>query len=141
MNETNSSLKFVDYVVNNIEFKLNEHFDDQPVDLKFDIDRDVEYLEDMENTMYVNLSIKIFENAFENNYPFFMNISLTGIFELNNVEIEKREVFAEVNAVAILFPYVRSLVSSFTANANVSPLILPTINVVKLIEDKYKKGS
>lgn len=31
-------------------------------------------------------------------------------------------------------PYVRALVSSFTANANVTPLILPTVNINKLLD-------
>ena len=40
---------------------------------------------------------------------------------------------------AILFPYIRALVSTFTANANVPPLILPPINVVNLIENVSKE--
>lgn len=40
------------------------------------------------------------------------------------------------NAVAILFPYVRALISSYTANANVTPLVLPPINVNQLLRNK-----
>lgn len=65
-----------------------------------------------------------------------MSVNLTGIFELDGIDIDKREIYAEVNAVAILFPYIRALVSNFTANANVAPLILPTVNVMKMLTDK-----
>ena len=33
------------------------------------------------------------------------------------------------NALAIMYPYIRSLVTGYTANSNVTPLILPVINV------------
>lgn len=138
MEEINSSLRFVDYFVDYVDFRLNNEFEDQPVNLKFDIDRNVDYLEDENNTMLVTLIVKVFDNALEKNYPFSMNVSITGVFELNNVAVERKEVFAEVNAVAILFPYIRALITNFTANVNVAPLILPAINVVKLMEDKSK---
>jgi len=138
MEEINSSLRFVDYFVDYVDFKLNNEFEDKPVNLKFDIDRSVDYLEDENNTMLVTLVVKVFDNALKKNYPFSMNVSITGVFELNNVAVERKEVFAEVNAVAILFPYIRALITNFTANVNVAPLILPAINVVKLMEDKSK---
>ena len=43
------------------------------------------------------------------------------------------------NAIAILYPYVRALISTYTANANINPLILPAINVNKLIENSEDK--
>lgn len=138
MEEINSSLRFVDYFVDYVDFKLNNEFEEKPVNLKFDIDRSVDYLEDENNTMLVTLVVKVFDNALKKNYPFSMNVSITGVFELNNVAVERKEVFAEVNAVAILFPYIRALITNFTANVNVAPLILPAINVVKLMEDKSK---
>lgn len=140
MEEFNSSLKFVDYYVDYVDFKLNNNFEDQSVKLNFDINRNIEYIEDGSNTMLVTLIVEIFKDAEKENYPFSMNVSITGHFELNEISMEKREVFAEVNAVAILFPYIRSLISTFTANVNVAPLILPAINVVKLIEDKYNSA-
>lgn len=36
------------------------------------------------------------------------------------------------NSIAILFPYIRSMVSTVTLQANVRPLILPTLNLVSL---------
>lgn len=130
-----SGLRFIDYTVNKINFEINREFEERPLNVKFNIDRLVEYIEDDENTMLVTLDVSIFENAEKNNFPFSLEINLTGVFELDNIYMEDRVSFAEVNAVAILFPYVRAIVSTFTANANVPPLILPPINVVSLIEN------
>lgn len=139
--EINSGLRFIDYVVNDIEYRANQNFIDQDVTVKFNVFRDVEYLEDENNTILVSLIISIFEDAAENNYPFYLKINMTGIFELDHIHVESREGFAEVNAVAILFPYIRALISTITANVNVPPLILPPINVVNLIEEQKKKNN
>ena len=40
--------------------------------------------------------------------------------------------------VAILYPYARALVSTYTSNANIAPLILPTINVNQFLKNKEK---
>jgi preprotein translocase subunit SecB len=36
------------------------------------------------------------------------------------------------NAIAILFPYVRAFVSTITLQANVAPMVLPTLNLSEL---------
>ncbi|MCI5715829.1 MAG: protein-export chaperone SecB [Bacteroidales bacterium] len=38
------------------------------------------------------------------------------------------------NSIAILFPYMRAFISTISLQANVSPLILPTLNMTKLGE-------
>ena len=64
-----------------------------------------------------------------------MEMEVVGFFSISNVSEEQIENF-KPNAVAILFPYVRALISSYTANANVTPLILPPINVNQLLRSK-----
>lgn len=135
----NSGLRFIDYRVNDIDYRTNQYFEEQNVSVKFNLSRNVEYLDDEDNTMLVSLIVSVFEGAEENNYPFSLKINMTGIFKLDNIYESERESFAEVNAVAILFPYIRSLISTITANVNVPPLILPPINVVNLIEEENDK--
>jgi preprotein translocase subunit SecB len=136
--EIQSVLRFLNYVVNSIEFYTNDTFnEDEPVGIDFNIERAIDYSDD--NTIYVTLKVRIFDHAAEKNYPFSMNLSLTGIFEVGEVTAEEKSQLAEGNAVAILFPYLRSIVSTYSANANVAPLILPPINVLKLIEDQASK--
>ena len=86
------------------------------------------------NEINYKLVVDVFENALENNKPFEMKVHLTGYFI---TEGENPEIF-KANAIAILYPYVRAIVSTYTANANITPLILPAINVNKLIEDQKK---
>lgn len=136
MENIKSTLRFIDYYVNKIEFYNNSEFEDAPAKIDFKITRKVEYLEDEDNTFLVTLNTRIFENARENNYPFSMNISLTGIFEIDNDDVKNRRTFAEINSVAILFPYLRAIVSTYSASANIQPLILPPVNVVKMIQEE-----
>ena len=50
----------------------------------------------------------------------------------NEVSFEEIPDFFYGNSIAILFPYIRSMVSTVTLQANVRPLILPTLNLVSL---------
>ena len=69
-------------------------------------------------------------------YPFSMNLEIVGYFSVSgeNAAIEN----FKSNAVAILYPYARALVSTYTSNANIAPLILPTINVNQFLKNKEK---
>lgn len=131
MEKYESVLKFIRYEVNEIYFKKNISFqlneEGTPIDLKIKPIIDIK-----DKNMNITLQIEIFENAKQNNKPFEMKVNLTGYFitEGGNPEVFK------ANAIAILYPYVRAIVSTYTANANITPLILPTINVNKLIKDQ-----
>lgn len=135
MEEYESVLKFTRYEVNEIFFKKNINFKSKeegtPINLKI---KPLINLRD--NNMDITLQVIIFENAEENNKPFEMKIDITGYFytQESNPQIFK------ANAIAILYPYVRAIVSTYTANANITPLILPAINVNKLIKDQEKES-
>ena len=141
MDNMKSSLKFIDYIVNKVEFYNNPNFEDKPIKIDFDISNNIEFMEDENNTFLLTLNAKVFREPEKNGYPFSMNISITGIFEIAESDIKNKKSFAEVNAIAILFPYLRSLVSTYSANSNIQPLILPPINVVKYMESKNEKAS
>lgn len=134
MSSSNSSLAFKKYFVDKVVFERNETFDiNKGVDIEFDISSRVEFLE--EKCAKVTLVLDIFKNAEIDNKPFEMSVSISGIFEVQNI---KDNILIEQNTLAILFPYARAIVSTYTSSANVAPLILPPINVVKYLEDKYK---
>lgn len=130
-----SSLIFQDYVVNDVEFKLNKEFKEEPITINFNISKNVVFNEKEPTIAYVTINTVVFENAEENNYPFSLKVSIEGKFEVKEASKEEKEYLVNINAVAILFPYVRSLISTYTANANVPPLILPPINVTKMIDE------
>lgn len=58
----------------------------------------------------------------------FLNIE--GQFEFDkDLTDPVKESFFNVNAPAILFPYVRAYISTLTALSGINPIILPTINL------------
>ena len=86
--------------------------------------------------MVVSLQVNIFEKANEKNYPFEMMVQLRGFFTMSDPTIN-----LDSNAIAILYPYIRSIVSVYTSSINVPPLILPVINVNALIEQLENEKS
>lgn len=86
--------------------------------------------------MEIELKVHIFKDALHNNYPFEMTLCIKVFFDIQTSDIDIK--IFEKNAVAILFPYLRALVSTYTANANVAPVILPTMNINSYLETKYK---
>lgn len=134
MEKYNSVLKFNNYIVNEIKYKTNKEFkgSDEGTTININI---VPKIDIKDNNMSITLITNIFSNALENNYPFEMQIDITGDF---STEGDSPDKFVR-NAIAILYPYVRAIVSTYTSSANISPLILPAINVNKLIENQEKK--
>ena len=132
-----SNLRFINYVVNEIRFKYNDQFKMESVKIDFNVKKNIAYNE-QNNSAVVTLDVNVFDDCVENNYPFSFYVRVSGFFEVTNLESKDEKMLIEANAIAILFPYVRSLISSFTVNANVSPLILPPINVLKLFQKEQQ---
>jgi preprotein translocase subunit SecB len=82
---------------------------------------------------FVSISVSIFNENLSVDSPFYLFISLTGEFQFTDNADVDNEFMIDMNAVAILFPYLRSAVTNITSTANIPPLILPTINVSKLL--------
>ncbi len=129
-------MKFVNYIVDYIEFKNNLNFTEEDITIDFDIFPEFLECEDQQD-LIVSLEVRIFEDAVQHNYPFEMKIRLVGYFR---IEGDDREIDKfKPNAIAIMYPYIRSIVTNYTANANVNPLILPVINVNSLIKNRNNK--
>ncbi len=130
-----SILQFEDYIVKNVSFRYNmEYNKDEMVDIDFDVNAEY-YYDENNGSMQVALKTSVFNSENATKYPFSMEIEVVGFFFISNSSKEQIESF-KPNAVAILFPYVRALISSYTANANVTPLVLPPININKLLRSK-----
>ena len=131
MDKYKSKLIFSNYIVKRIDFAYNEKYNGENVNIKLHIDKKVQYID---KQMIVTLIVKLFDDDNEI-YPFKMTVEIKGLFK---IEDNSEGINFEPNAIAILYPYVRAIVSTYTANANVTPLILPPINVNKLIEETNK---
>ena len=69
---------------------------------------------------------------------FELKVQISGTFKLDNWEDEDRNIFINTNAIVILYPFVRSLVATLTANANVPTYVLPVFNLVAWFEKNEK---
>lgn len=63
-------------------------------------------------------------------------VSMTGLFKFE--EIENISSFFTLNAPAIMFPYIRSYISSLTSISGVDTVIIPTLNLSSLKEELEK---
>lgn len=83
--------------------------------------------------------------------PLFIKVRVKGLFSIKS---DKDEISEEMvnqlykkNSLAILFPYLRSLVTDLSSKGSEMPIILPTINIVSLIEsenlikESYNEGN
>ena len=68
-----------------------------------------------------------------------MKVTITGTFKLKDWESKDNIDFIKTNAVAIVYPFLRSLVATITSNANIPPYILPVFNIVAYFEKEDKK--
>lgn len=130
--EMKSILTFKEYKVNKVEFTLNSNWSRRETEIDLNIRKQVTYDEDTKSGV-VKLMTVVFENPEANDYPFSIILEVSGFFDIASDSNEECESLLNVNAVAILFPYIRALITTYTSNANVEPLILPAINVNKLV--------
>lgn len=128
---TISSLRFINYIVNDVKFKSNRIQDDKKFwKLTFDITNSTK-VNKKRDKMEIILKLNVFKNQEES--PFNMEVEISGFFELEGEDDITRY---EANAIAIMYPYLRAIVSTYTASANVSPVILPAINVNAMLKNR-----
>ena len=115
-------IKLVTFRVNEIEFKFNGA---TKPDTQFRITPKIESkLGQNGKNLFVNLSVRVNEDI-SSPVPFNLNVVMFGHFVAEK-EAEQK-VYAE-EAIDILYPFLRAAVSSFTANCNIPPYVLPIIN-------------
>jgi len=143
MSDVKSFISFESYQVLEMEFVLNPAFvpDKNNIQLEPTFSVSHHYFTDPVNGVEVTLGCELFDKDFSNtDKPFYLNLILKGLFtiETENKEQISLDIVKDVsfaNTVAILFPYLRSSITSITATANVDPLILPTININNLLRN------
>lgn len=133
--QSNSCLTLKNYIVKTINFSINDDFQfnkNTTISINPEFKRQIKKLDD--DTAVVNLGFCI--NNENNDMPFSMEIDIEGLFQLKDWEQPHQFPIINTNAIAILFPYLRSLVSMVTANANISPYVLPVMNITALFQEK-----
>ena len=137
MSNIKSSLIFENYIVELIEFKANYSYSGGDKKIDFYIINDYNF---EQNNFVLHLEAVVFPDAEKNDYPFTLKVRIAGVFRIDgNIDESVVKNYIEVNSIAILFPYLRAMISNYTVNANVGNVILPPINVVKYLEEKRKR--
>jgi preprotein translocase subunit SecB len=131
----NILIRLVGYTVDKVSFILNKDFDfkaNPKVKVIPKFDREFTKID--ANTFSLSLSVS-FDHP-DNIIPFFMDVQVSGKFIFTNWEDPKINQIAINNSTSVLYPYIRALVTTVTANANVPPYILPVMNSNSLFRDK-----
>ncbi len=135
-----SEFQFKDYKVNYIKFDLNESFSDRDeIEMEFKLNTEISISKEI-NEGKVTLISTVFDSAEENNFPFFLKVSLSGFFR-SEEEISKESFikFLEMSGTATLFPFLRSVITDITRISNIKPLVIPLINICRLRENTDSK--
>ena len=129
-----SCLTLKNYIVKTMNFSINENFQfdqNSTISINPEFKRQIRKVD--AKTAMVNLGFRISNE--NNDMPFSIEIDIEGLFHLEDWERQDQLPIISSNAIAILFPYLRTLVSMITANANISPYILPVMNITALFEE------
>lgn len=85
---------------------------------------------DDENRVEIKFGLRVTNET----QDFEAKVNFLAIFEVDGDEQFKKAMFTE-NAVAIIFPFVRSYIVQLTAAPGMEPIVLPPLNIVSLLQD------
>lgn len=133
-----ANLEFKNYFIKEINFKSNEKFifpeKGMPIEIDFDYDIDFNIDSKSKAIAFVSLKVDLFKKSEKK--PFCLSLTVTGIFESENLTKDEFEKMCRTNALAIMFPFVREIVSYITKSSNFPPLLLPPINIIETLKKK-----
>ncbi len=132
------ALNFKRYLVNNIDFKYNPEYTGGKANMDIDFGHSMAV---KNNEARISLRCMLFRKAKKEEKPFHLEVHMTGIFEFQT-ELEGEELnnILRQQAINILFPYLRALISNITGNTGLPPIILPLINVNQLIQNQVERA-
>lgn len=127
----NSSLKFLKYGVENLEYTADNNNKIEITKLKPQIECNIIENPKVENKFRLELGIRIGDRDHKD-YDFFVKATIFGDFELDK-QFQTGELIP--SALSILFPYLRSVITDLTSKGDKKPIILPPINVYDLLSE------
>ncbi|MDR2436535.1 MAG: protein-export chaperone SecB [Endomicrobium sp.] len=118
-------LKFKDYIVNEMRFKRIKEY---PVTGPVLIDPRIDLAIMQANVAYkLTISVHIDEKQANNSTsPFELNLNVTANFDV--IEMANAITLRD-EATYFIYPYVRAIISSMTASANVVPYMMPVLDL------------
>ena len=128
-NQNKSIMQLTNLYFKNISFSREKLNIDDNLKIFFDHE-----IRKNDNDTDVVLSVLIND---ENN-ALKLSVELVGTFAFSNSENVNKNLYDNLinkNAIAILFPYLRSQVTLITSQPNMTPIILPPININTLLKN------
>ncbi|MDA3931901.1 MAG: protein-export chaperone SecB [Tenericutes bacterium] len=112
---------------------INNHIRGKNFKLKPKISRKTGKIK--ENVFFSSLILQVTSTK-EEPFPIDIHIDFKGIFEFSPGDNQDDILhFLKTEAVTILFPYLRTMLTSLTTTAMLPPIILPVMDVSKLFPD------
>lgn len=134
MKEENAAvIQFKGYRVTEMSFLCSADYEFPEGEISYSFHFSKTFLPLSDTEIQENIGINLFYPGSETtmeNAPYRLNVEIAGRFSSTSPWQPEWE----QNAMAILFPYLRSLVSLITSNSGREPVILPTINISSLFE-------
>lgn len=125
--ETNflSPLILKGIIISEGTFKRSEE-DIQDIELKVMVNHDIEQISENEYKITLDLTVSDTDKQLS------VFVKGIGIFETE----QENQTLIERNTIAIMFPYLRSYVSTLTTQPGMAPIVLPPMNVVAMLNQK-----
>lgn len=130
MAEEQPVIYFRAYEIKDFKYRKNdvEESDSKDQNTPFSISVNPNY-DDQKDRAVIKVHV-----LFKNN-DISLDITVNGYFELMDGKKDNFEKYLVINGTAMVFPYIRSMVSMLTSLDNENAIVLPTINTYSLWKD------
>ncbi|MDL2260772.1 protein-export chaperone SecB [Methanimicrococcus sp. OttesenSCG-928-J09] len=140
-NIVSTSLLFRSHGVKKIEFEVippQTFEDEKDAEIALDVNFSKGIRTLTENDFLASLAVQIKGINHKEQVALNLNVCIDGYFTAESTK--DLEMYTNVNAITILFPYLRTVVSSITSISNYGEIILPAMNIINWFE-KEKENS
>lgn len=118
-----ASFRFLNYIVEKSDFSISGPVISNEMEMNLELGLIL-------NTDSSSHKLSIYADIKDKGENLSFKVMLAGFFNSENCTEQQRNKFLCFNAPAILFPYLRAFVSSVTGQAGITPVIIPTINLM-----------
>lgn len=129
-------MKLLNFKVLKTHFELNQKFEytNKIININPEFSRNFSIIN--EDSYRLTMAVNVMEDKKNRNIPFFAEAVISADFNLKNWQSEDLSIITKDNSTAILFPYLRNLLSTITMNGNIPPYTLPIMNISKLFNNQ-----
>ncbi|MGK0576779.1 protein-export chaperone SecB [Macrococcus capreoli] len=131
-----AQLNFLKYEVEEIVYKVNTLIEVEEDSLNPELICNVMHPKNDNSKFIVKLGLEFGDESLDNTNSY-LRCVVAGVFEQGVAS----EFDLTPNAIAILFPYLRSIISDITSKGSRTPIILPPINVHEFLNNAEKTNN